>query len=70
MGHVMTPEPSSGEWRAMCLGACGGARVLWHQERTWGHGADLLSLVHKGTRSTGYRQSLRETYPTPTLTPM
>jgi hypothetical protein len=33
-GHVVTLEPSSGEWRAMCLGARGRARALWHWEWT------------------------------------
>jgi hypothetical protein len=55
MGHVATPEPSSSRWRALYLGARGGARALWHRERTQSHGADLLSLVHSGTRYAGYR---------------
>jgi hypothetical protein len=32
MDHVVTPEPSSGGWHALCLGARGGVRALWHQE--------------------------------------
>jgi hypothetical protein len=28
MGHVVTPEPSPGGWRALCLRACGGSRTL------------------------------------------
>jgi hypothetical protein len=54
-GHMATPEPSPGRWRALCLGARGGARALWHRERVWSREADLLSLVHMGTRSAGYQ---------------
>jgi hypothetical protein len=53
MGHVATLEPSSGGWHALCLGSRGGAKALWHRERIWSRGADLLGLVHSGTRSTG-----------------
>jgi hypothetical protein len=53
MGHVVTSEPSSGGWRALCLGARGGARASWHREWIWSRGADLSSLVHRGTQSAG-----------------
>jgi hypothetical protein len=55
-GNVATSEPSSGRWHALCLEARGGARALWHRERIWSRGADLLSLVHGGTQSVGYKQ--------------
>jgi hypothetical protein len=47
MRHVVTPEPSSGEWRALCLGVCGGARASWHQDWILSRVADLLSLVDR-----------------------
>jgi hypothetical protein len=53
MGHVVTLEPSSGGWRALCLGAHGRARASWHRERIWNRGVDLSSLVHRGTWSAG-----------------
>jgi hypothetical protein len=49
-------EPSSSRWFAMCLRARGGARALWHRERIWSLEDDLFSLMHRGTRSVGYRQ--------------
>jgi hypothetical protein len=55
-GHVVTSEPSPGGWRALCLEARDGARALWHREQVWSRGADLLSLVNKGTRSAEYQQ--------------
>jgi hypothetical protein len=68
VGHVATPDPSPGGWCARCHRACCEARALWHREwdtrRHWSPplpgeesgamGLDL-SLMHKGTRSMGYR---------------
>jgi hypothetical protein len=48
MGHVVTPKPSPGGWRALCLRAHGGARALWHQERIWNRGADLFKSSAQG----------------------
>jgi hypothetical protein len=56
MEHVVTPEPSFDGWHALCVGACGGARALWHRKQIWSREGDLLSLVHRGTWSTRYRQ--------------
>jgi hypothetical protein len=55
-GHVATLKPSPGRWCALCLGARGRAKALWHREHVCRCGADLLSRVHSGTRSTGYQQ--------------
>jgi hypothetical protein len=46
-GHVVTPGPFPGGWRALCLGTRGRARASWHKEQIWSRGADLLSLVHR-----------------------
>jgi hypothetical protein len=58
--HVVILESSSGGWRALCLRAHGGARASWHREQIWSRGANLLSLVHRDTWSTGYRQQLQD----------
>jgi hypothetical protein len=66
--HLATPEPFPGGWLALCHGAHGDTGALFWQvacsvprarggaRALWSHGADLLSLVHRGTRSTGYRE--------------